>query len=146
MHQPDYRDLSTGEYVLPWTYLHAMKDYSDMVYHLEQNPKARAGSWVALHRDAATKQPGDQVVNGVQAETRSTLSDFGRKERIKDAQDHVLVYADAVVAIDQLQIAPHAAPLNRHLTLATIGKCVGQRIGNQVGHNLLNGAWVAIEL
>ncbi len=42
MHQPDYRDLSTGEYVLPWTYLHAMKDYSDMVYHLEQNPKARA--------------------------------------------------------------------------------------------------------
>lgn len=42
MHQPDYRDLITGEYVLPWTYLHAIKDYSDMVYHLEQNPKARA--------------------------------------------------------------------------------------------------------
>jgi alpha-amylase/alpha-mannosidase (GH57 family) len=41
MHQPDYRDISTGEYVLPWTYLHAIKDYSDMVYHLEQNPKAR---------------------------------------------------------------------------------------------------------
>ena len=41
MHQPDYRDLSTGEYVLPWTYLHAIKDYSDMVYHLEENPKAR---------------------------------------------------------------------------------------------------------
>ncbi len=41
MHQPDYRDLSTGEYVLPWTYLHAIKDYSDMAYHLEQNPQAR---------------------------------------------------------------------------------------------------------
>jgi alpha-amylase/alpha-mannosidase (GH57 family) len=41
MHQPDYRDLSTGEYVLPWTYLHAIKDYSDMAYHLEANPKAR---------------------------------------------------------------------------------------------------------
>jgi alpha-amylase/alpha-mannosidase (GH57 family) len=41
MHQPDYRDLSTGEYVLPWTYLHAIKDYSDMVFHLEENPKAR---------------------------------------------------------------------------------------------------------
>ncbi len=41
MHQPDYRDLTTGEYVLPWTYLHAIKDYSDMVYHLEENPKAR---------------------------------------------------------------------------------------------------------
>lgn len=41
MHQPDYRDLISGQYVLPWTYLHAIKDYSDMVYHLELNPKAR---------------------------------------------------------------------------------------------------------
>lgn len=41
MHQPDYRDLVTGDYVLPWTYLHALKDYSDMAYHLEQNPAAR---------------------------------------------------------------------------------------------------------
>lgn len=41
MHQPDYRDLVTGHYVLPWTYLHALKDYSDMAYHLEQIPAAR---------------------------------------------------------------------------------------------------------
>ena len=41
MHQPDYRDLVTNEYVLPWTYLHAIKDYSDMAYHLEANPAAR---------------------------------------------------------------------------------------------------------
>lgn len=39
MHQPDYRDYSTGEFVLPWTYLHAIKDYSDMAYHLERHPK-----------------------------------------------------------------------------------------------------------
>ncbi|PPC94293.1 MAG: glycoside hydrolase [Methylotenera sp.] len=42
MHQPDYRDVVSNEYVLPWTYLHAIKDYSDMAYHLEANPKARA--------------------------------------------------------------------------------------------------------
>ena len=41
MHQPDYRDIVSNEYVLPWTYLHAIKDYSDMAYHLEANPKAR---------------------------------------------------------------------------------------------------------
>ena len=41
MHQPDYRDTLTGEYVLPWTYLHAIKDYTDMAYHVEQNPKAK---------------------------------------------------------------------------------------------------------
>ncbi|MEI8363201.1 MAG: glycoside hydrolase family 57 protein [Betaproteobacteria bacterium] len=41
MHQPDYRDIVTNEYVLPWTYLHAIKDYSDMAFHLEANPAAR---------------------------------------------------------------------------------------------------------
>lgn len=41
MHQPDYRDVTTSEYVLPWTYLHAIKDYSDMAFHLEANPKVR---------------------------------------------------------------------------------------------------------
>jgi len=42
MHQPQYRDALTGRYVLPWTYLHAIKDYTDMAAHLEANPAARA--------------------------------------------------------------------------------------------------------
>jgi alpha-amylase/alpha-mannosidase (GH57 family) len=42
MHQPDYRDCLSGEYVLPWTYLHAIKDYTDMAFHLEANPHAKA--------------------------------------------------------------------------------------------------------
>jgi alpha-amylase/alpha-mannosidase (GH57 family) len=42
MHQPDYRDYSNGDFVLPWTYLHAIKDYTDMAYHLERHPKVRA--------------------------------------------------------------------------------------------------------
>jgi alpha-amylase/alpha-mannosidase (GH57 family) len=42
MHQPQYRDALTGRYVLPWTYLHAIKDYTDMASHLESNPVARA--------------------------------------------------------------------------------------------------------
>jgi len=42
MHQPDYREYLRGEYVLPWTYLHAMKDYTDMAFHLEQHPQAKA--------------------------------------------------------------------------------------------------------
>ncbi|MCA3149891.1 MAG: hypothetical protein ING77_01775, partial [Rhodocyclaceae bacterium] len=25
MHQPDYRDAATGEFLLPWVYLHALK-------------------------------------------------------------------------------------------------------------------------
>ncbi len=42
MHQPQYRDALTGEFTLPWTYLHAIKDYTDMAAHLEANPAARA--------------------------------------------------------------------------------------------------------
>ncbi len=42
MHQPEYRDLASGEYQLPWTYLHVIKDYVDMAAHLEQTPAARA--------------------------------------------------------------------------------------------------------
>jgi len=42
MHQPEYRDLRSGDYHLPWTYLHIIKDYVDMAAHLEANPAARA--------------------------------------------------------------------------------------------------------
>ncbi len=42
MHQPQYRDALTGRYVLPWTYLHAIKDYTDMAAHMEANPAVRA--------------------------------------------------------------------------------------------------------
>jgi alpha-amylase/alpha-mannosidase (GH57 family) len=42
MHQPEYRDLQLGEFMLPWTYLHVIKDYVDMVAHLEATPKAKA--------------------------------------------------------------------------------------------------------
>jgi len=42
MHQPQYQDRVSGRYQLPWTYLHAIKDYSDMAAHLEAVPGARA--------------------------------------------------------------------------------------------------------
>ncbi|MEZ5449748.1 MAG: hypothetical protein R3E89_12480 [Thiolinea sp.] len=42
MHQPWYRDGLEGDYRLPWVYLHAVKDYSDMAAHLEHHPKMRA--------------------------------------------------------------------------------------------------------
>lgn len=41
MHQPDYRDHATGEFQLPWVYLHALKDYTDMAWHLERHPAMR---------------------------------------------------------------------------------------------------------
>lgn len=42
MHQPQYRNLSTGQYKLPWTYLHGIKDYVDMATLLKRNGRAKA--------------------------------------------------------------------------------------------------------
>lgn len=42
MHQPWYRNGLQGDYRLPWVYLHALKDYSDMAAHLEQHPQMTA--------------------------------------------------------------------------------------------------------
>jgi alpha-amylase/alpha-mannosidase (GH57 family) len=38
MHQPFYKDLVTGEYKLPWTRMHALKDYYGMVQVLADFP------------------------------------------------------------------------------------------------------------
>lgn len=41
MHQPFYKDLASGEYKLPWTRMHALKDYYGMVKILEEFPDVR---------------------------------------------------------------------------------------------------------
>ena len=42
MHQPQYRDPATGRYMLPWTRLHALKDYWGMVKILGEFPGVHA--------------------------------------------------------------------------------------------------------
>ena len=52
MHQPQYKDAETGRYVLPWTRLHATKDYWGMVKLFDEFPKFHATSQhgsVAVH-------------------------------------------------------------------------------------------------
>jgi alpha-amylase/alpha-mannosidase (GH57 family) len=41
MHQPYYEDLATGEHILPWVRLHAIKDYWGMVALLREFPGVR---------------------------------------------------------------------------------------------------------
>jgi alpha-amylase/alpha-mannosidase (GH57 family) len=42
MHQPQYRDPESGRYVLPWTRLHAIKDYWGMIKVLQEVPQFHA--------------------------------------------------------------------------------------------------------
>src|SRR6186997_2730168 len=41
MHQPFYEDLATGEHILPWVRLHAIKDYWGMAALLREFPGVR---------------------------------------------------------------------------------------------------------
>ena len=64
MHQPDYRDQASGEFLLPWVYLHAIKDYTDMAWHLERHPGMRAVvNWVPVLLDQV-EDYSDQFASG----------------------------------------------------------------------------------
>ena len=41
MHQPFYQDLATGEHILPWVRLHALKDYYGMAALTREFPSLR---------------------------------------------------------------------------------------------------------
>jgi alpha-amylase/alpha-mannosidase (GH57 family) len=42
MHQPWYRDERSGEFLMPWVFLHAIKDYADMLWIQSHYPRVRA--------------------------------------------------------------------------------------------------------
>ncbi len=70
MHQPDYRDAATGECLLPWVYLHALKDYSDMAAHFERHPAMRA---VVNFVPVLTRQVDDYLAQFASGEFRDPL-------------------------------------------------------------------------
>ena len=71
MHQPDFRDLTTGEFAQPWVYLHAIKDYTDMAAHLENHPRrARGGQSGA---DSARPARGLRATSSPAASMRDPL-------------------------------------------------------------------------
>ena len=88
-HQPFYKNLVTGRYILPWVRLHAIKDYIGMLLVLEEFPPVKAAinlvpSLVAQIQDYAsgaaeddalrlTKKPADELDD---ADRRYLLENF----------------------------------------------------------------------
>ncbi len=81
MHQPRY-GTPGGEQRLPWCYLHAVKDYTDMAWHLERHPEARAAVNVtpvlldqilAYERDFTRRTFSDPLLRALAAERLDTL-------------------------------------------------------------------------
>ena len=81
MHQPFYKDLWSGEYKLPWTRLHALKDYAGMVEILAEFP--------ALHQ---TFNLGPSMVAQIDEYASGAASDpflecaLARAEDLSEAQ------------------------------------------------------------
>ena len=70
MHQPYYEDLATGEHILPWVRLHAIKDYWGMVAMLEEFPRVR----VTFNLVPSLVRAGPGVCRGPRAATGTSRS------------------------------------------------------------------------
>ena len=64
MHQPQYRDPSSGCYVLPWTRLHALKDYWGMVKILEEFPSVHATFNMVPSLAAQIEEYAERAIQG----------------------------------------------------------------------------------
>ncbi len=132
MHQPQYRRSSDGEYEQPWTYLHAIKDYTDMAWHLEQVPNARA---VVNFTPVLLEQLDDYTQQFASGRFRDPLL-CALADPASVASEHRSRLADALVraneermirrypAFAQLADAHRAvrdSGLTQHLTLGFVG-------------------------
>ncbi|HSB95061.1 MAG TPA: glycoside hydrolase family 57 protein [Spongiibacteraceae bacterium] len=130
MHQPEYRDLRSGEYELPWTYLHALKDYVDMAAHLEAHPNACAvvnfapvlldqiadyGQQIEHYfsRGAALRDPVltalVQVVHPSSSSERLTLLAKMLRVNRKRVVERFPAFARLATMVDWLELNPSAA-------------------------------------
>jgi len=112
MHQPDYRDQASGEFTLPWVYLHAIKDYTDMAWHLEHHPGMRAVvNWVPVLLDQL-EDYADQFQNGKLRDPLLRLLARDTAEPMS-AQERALL-AERCLSVENLGMIQHY-PHFKHL-------------------------------
>ena len=112
LHQPDYRNQAGGEFMLPWVYLHAIKDYTDMAWHLERHPGMRAViNWVPVLLDQI-EDYADQFESGNLRDPLLRL--LGRDDATALTEDErALVLERCVRASGPRMIEPY--PAYKHL-------------------------------
>ncbi|QKQ28282.1 glycoside hydrolase [Candidatus Reidiella endopervernicosa] len=131
MHQPNYLDRESGNYQLPWTYLHAIKDYVDMAAIIEMTEGARAvvnfaPTLLEQIEDYAAQiksylKSGTPLRDPLLAALVSTALPSGEEERVTlikaclranperliDPYPHFKILADLAHCLDD---TPHAVP------------------------------------
>ena len=136
MHQPDYRDYSSGDFLLPWVYLHAIKDYSDMAYHLEQHPQMKV---VVNFVPVLLDQLEDYQQQFDTGNIRDPLLRLLARENLNDASD-----AERDLIIDSCFRSDHnkmVAPYPFYKRLSDLFKLVEP--GGAVAISYLSGQYLA---
>ena len=112
MHQPDYRDHASGEFVLPWVYLHAIKDYTDMAWHLERHPGMCAVvNWVPVLLDQI-EDYADQFESGRLRDPLLRLLARGAAQALSQQERSLL--AERCLSVENLGMIQHY-PYFKHL-------------------------------
>lgn len=82
MHQPFYKDPVQGEYILPWTYLHAVKDYYDMPAIVDASPGAKVTfNLVPSLLEQILEYAAGTAVDPFLAHARMSPADMNEEER-----------------------------------------------------------------
>ena len=83
MHQPYYKDPLRGEYILPWTYLHGIKDYYDMAAIVDEVAGARAVfNLVPSLLEQLEEYAAGQAIDPFLSRGRMHPADMGEDDRL----------------------------------------------------------------
>ena len=88
MHQPFYQDLVTGEHILPWVRLHALKDYYGMVALFREFPDVRAtfNMVPSLARAARGVRRGSRARSHARARAEAGVRSHRRRQAVPAGQ------------------------------------------------------------
>ena len=119
LHQPDYRDHASGEFMLPWVYLHAIKDYTDMAWHLERHPGMRAViNWVPVLLDQL-EDYADQFASGNLRDPLLRLLARDQRAALTEGE-RTLVLDQCLRAANSRMIEPYPAYKHMHELFRTL--------------------------
>ena len=136
MHQPDYRDPQTGEFLFPWVYLHAIKDYADMASHLERHPGVRATVNLVPVLLDQLEDYGEQFSSGVMRDPLLRLLVHPDPDRMTTSE-RTLVLDSCFRSNHKRMIEPFPAYRLLHELFAQTGRSA------DCGHVYLSGQYLA---
>jgi alpha-amylase/alpha-mannosidase (GH57 family) len=140
MHQPYYEDLATGEHILPWVRLHAIKDYWGMVAVLREFPQVRVTFNLVPSLLAQI-----QAFAADQADDRHLVIGLKPAESL-DAEERGFLVANGFHASYERMIRPHARYAELHARRERPGDfTIGDLRDLQVLHKLvwMDPDWLA---